>query len=513
MRLTIAARQSDLAKLQAYQVADALRLKNPDITVEFQFRASLGDLNQHDPLWKMPERGVFTEDFVQDLQNGKCDMVVHSWKDLPTEPRKNSTIAATLPRVDLRDVLLFRKDRLSKALTGIPTRLKVLTSSPRRAYNLGPFLKEHLPFNPDDVEFVSVRGNIPTRLKKLLSEDADALVVAKAALDRLLGSSQEEFAETRKQMREVLDSCEFMVLPLSLNPTAAAQGALAIEIRADRADLVTLLKSIHCERTYEAVTLEREILSGYGGGCHQKIGISVLPREYGNVMFLRGLTDSGEVLNRAEISKGRPYLSSTHEVEKSSGLAKHWPEDPKESFFFNRESVVIKALKLNEADLVWISRENAWPEGLSLKGKYVWCAGLQTWKKLAARSLWVHGTSDSLGESELPLLDTLVGRPLKMIKLTHVDAPEIAPMRNLATYKLLPKASAAGIAEQFKGKTHFFWMSGSTFDEAVKHQPWVREANHACGPGHTYTHLRKTLGPNAKIEIHLGYEAWKRSLK
>lgn len=505
MRLIVAARQSDLAKLQAYQVAKAIIEKNPEVKVEFQFRASLGDLNQHDPLWKMPERGVFTEDFVQDLETGKCDMVVHSWKDLPTEPRKNSQIVATLPRVDLRDVLLYRKDRLKKTLEGGSSHLRVLTSSPRRAYNLAPFLKEYLPFTPSEVEFVSVRGNIPTRLKKLLSEDADALVVAKAALDRLLSSTQEEFAETRAGMRDVLDQCEFMVLPLSLNPTAAAQGALAIEIKNGRSDLVTLLKSIHCEKTFEAVNAERKILSGYGGGCHQKIGISILPRDYGNVTFLRGLTDSGEVLNRSDITRS----GQAERVEEKS----LWPNDPKESFFFNREAVVIKTAKLEAADLVWIARENAWPEGLSLHGKVVWCAGLQTWKKLAARGLWVNGTSDSLGESELPLIDILVGRTVKMTKLTHAESPEIAPMSNLATYKLVPKASASAIASQFEGKTHFFWMSGSTFDEAVKHQPWVRNANHACGPGHTYTHLRKTLGADAKIEIHLGYEAWKRSLK
>lgn len=510
MRLKIAARQSDLAKLQAYQVADAICAKNPEVKIEFQFRESLGDINQHDPLWKMPERGVFTEDFVQDLESGKCDMVVHSWKDLPTEPRKNSQIAATLPRVDLRDIILFRKDQLSKILQERSANLRVLTSSPRRAYNLGPFLKEYLPFTPDDVQFTSVRGNIPTRLKKLLSEDADALVVAKAALDRLLSSSQDEFSKTRKEMREVLSVCEFMVLPLSLNPTAAAQGALAIEVKSDRSDLIALLRSIHCEKTFEAVALERSVLSSYGGGCHQKIGVSVLPRDFGSIMFLRGLTDAGEVLNEASLS--RPVGSST-KVSDQGSVLNSWPIDPKESFFFNREPVVIKASGIAAADLVWITRENALPEGLSLAGKLVWCAGLQTWKKLALRGIWVHGTSDSLGESELPLVDTLLGRPIKMAKLTHAEAPEIAPMSNVPTYKLVPKAAASTIAEQFAGKTHFFWMSGSSFDEAVKHQPWVRDANHACGPGHTYTHLRKTLGETAKIEIHLGYESWKRSLK
>lgn len=505
MRLKIAARQSDLARLQAYQVAEALKKSHPHLEIEFQFRASLGDLNQTDPLWKMPERGVFTEDFVKDLETGECDFVVHSWKDLPTQPRPNTKIAATLPRVDLRDIILFRKDRLKNLREASSASLKILTSSPRRAYNLEPFLKAHLPFKCEATEFTSVRGNIPTRLKKLISEDADALVVAKAALDRLLSSMQQEFAETRQQIREVLNACEFIVLPLSLNPTAAAQGALAIEIKNDREDLVELLKPIHCEKTFKAVKAERQILSGYGGGCHQKIGVSVLPREYGDVLFLKGLTDAGEVLDQAKID--RPHQA------KKIDESQLWPTDPRESFFFTREPVVIKSVKLKNADLVWIARENALPEGLDLSGKIIWCAGMKTWGKLAARGVWVHGTADSLGESESPALDILLGRTIsKCVKLTHLEAPEIAPMVNLATYKLTPKASAAAIADQFKNKTHFFWMSGSSFDEALKHQPWIKQAQHACGPGHTYTHLRQCLGSQAKIKIYLGYEAWKQSL-
>ena len=144
MRLKIAARHSDFARLQAYRVADALRAVDAGLQIEFQFRASLGDLNQHDPLWKMPEKGVFTEDFVNDLNSGQVDMVVHSWKDLPTEERTESLIAATLPRADVRDLLLFRRDRLARAQS--LAQVTVLSSSPRRAYNLEPFFRSHLPF-------------------------------------------------------------------------------------------------------------------------------------------------------------------------------------------------------------------------------------------------------------------------------------------------------------------------------------------------------------------------------
>ncbi|RYZ76050.1 MAG: hydroxymethylbilane synthase, partial [Proteobacteria bacterium] len=274
--IRIAARHSDLARLQAYRVGDRLKLEYPDLEIQYSFRASLGDQNLEDPLWKMPEKGVFTEDFVRDLNEGTADLVVHSWKDLPTENRPGLVIAATLPRADQRDLFLMKRSQLERARTS--KRLRVLTSSPRRAFNLDGFFKTYLPFEVKDVSFENVRGNIPTRMKKLLSGEADALIVAKAAVDRLLEAPEDEFEGAREVIRETLRSTYQMVLPLTINPTAAAQGALAVEIRSDRKDLEQLLGAIHDHATYDAVVQERLILSSYGGGCHQKIGVSILER-------------------------------------------------------------------------------------------------------------------------------------------------------------------------------------------------------------------------------------------
>ena len=98
MRLVIGSRQSDLARIQAYAVGEALQEKNPDLKIEYNFRESLGDKNLNDPLWKMPERGVFTEDFYKGLIDGEYDIVVHSWKDLPVEDREGAGIGATSER-------------------------------------------------------------------------------------------------------------------------------------------------------------------------------------------------------------------------------------------------------------------------------------------------------------------------------------------------------------------------------------------------------------------------------
>jgi hydroxymethylbilane synthase len=164
---------------------------------------------------------VFTQDFREGLLRGDFDLVVHSWKDLAIEDDPESEIIATLPRADPRDVLLMPERRWEQvARTGV---LDVLTSSPRRAFNLDQFLRSALPANINELNFVNVRGNVPTRVRKLLQSDADALIVAKAALDRLLaapGRVADDFTAVKQDLREAVNQCRWMVLPLRENPTA-----------------------------------------------------------------------------------------------------------------------------------------------------------------------------------------------------------------------------------------------------------------------------------------------------
>ena len=506
MRLTkvkIAARHSDLARLQAYRVGDALKKAHPELTVEFNFRASLGDLNQTDPLWKMPEKGVFTEDFLRDLKEETADLVVHSWKDLPTEQRPDTEIVATLPRADVRDLMLFRKDRIDLAKE--KGEVRVLTSSPRRAHNLNEFLKTHLPFEVSHLQFESVRGNIPTRLKKLLSQDVEGLIVAKAALDRLLVAPEPEFQPVQAVIREVLAQCQFMVLPLTVNPTAAAQGALAVEIKRGRPELVELLRAIHCEATFTAVDNERKILASYGGGCHQKIGVNVLPREYGDLTFMRGVTDRGEVLDRVHLAP------TVNEGARFSEVAdgKFFPADEEPSSFFEREPLPKSEWAWAEKEkFLWVARESAWPANFEQSADaVVWCAGLKTWRKLAERGIWVTGSAEGLGEDERMGLEALLDRStLRWTKLSHDRSVEFSERTSTEEFTLCPtyRLKALEKAPNLVGRTHFFWASASAFDRALELFPnEVRAGVHACGPGLTYKHIRRVLGPQAHLRIEI----------
>jgi hydroxymethylbilane synthase len=535
MRVTIASRRSDLARIQAVQVGEALRTAHPQIEINYSFHESLGDKNLDDPLWKMPEKGVFTQDFRAGLLRGDFDLVVHSWKDLAIEVDPETEIVATLPRADARDLLLVRRDRWAEVQrTGV---MSILTSSPRRAYNLESFLREALPAKINELKFENVRGNVQTRVRKMLEQNVDGLIVAKAAVDRLLSAramseppaiagasnlATDEFAETRELLREALSRCLWMVLPLSANPSAPAQGALAIEISRKREDMRELIAPLNCADTFTAVEHERAILRGYGGGCHQKIGVSVIRRPFGEVTFLRGLTDDGVVLDSRSIQLSRGAVNKIPREQL-------WPLDASEARLFDMERIALDPRSLWERVRVraevssqssapsplpsptergsedfpslWIAKADALPENWIMGDRQIiWTSGLQTWKRLAKRGVWINGSAESLGEHEATLIETIAGYEIQWLKLTH-DRGYEGDIPTLATYRLVPRDGGLDLA----GRKHFFWKSGSSFEYALSQNPWLKEMNHYCGPGNTQRILR---AHGVAPVVFLDHEQW-----
>jgi hydroxymethylbilane synthase len=489
MRVVLAARRSELARIQAFQVGRALVNAHPQINVEYSFHESLGDKNQNDLLWQMPEKGVFTQDLRAGLLAGHYDLAVHSWKDLAIEDDGETEITATFPRADMRDLLLVRKDRWEEVKRS--GRITILTSSPRRSYNLDSFLRAALPASIDELIFEPVRGNVPTRVRKMWTPGADGLIVAKAALDRLLEAPEAEFAATQSELRKALSECRWMVLPLRTNPTAAAQGALAVEITSGNAQLRECFASINNAHAFETTRREREILKSYGGGCHQKIGVSVLRRPYGAITFLRGLTDDGVVLNEAslEATRSRPPKTARDLM---------WPVKPSDSDWFKRDPVPATI----PTTPLWVAKADALPEHASIsESQIVWASGLKTWQGLAKRGFWVNGSAESLGEQEDPRIETIAGGDVRWTKLTHADAASENGMTTLATYRLITKDACPTL----ENRKYFFWTSGSAFERALSLNPWLTSMTHFCGPGNT----QRTLEQH-EIEPHifLDHEQW-----
>ena len=135
----IISRKSDLAIIQAFLVGDAIKTKKNNISLDFIYKDTKGDIDLTTPLSQLPEIGVFTSDLRNSLINEEADLAVHSWKDLPIEVGDKTIISTTIKRSDSRDILFIKKNEVSKKGS-----INILCSSPRRKYNLENFIKNYL---------------------------------------------------------------------------------------------------------------------------------------------------------------------------------------------------------------------------------------------------------------------------------------------------------------------------------------------------------------------------------
>ncbi|WP_374311651.1 hydroxymethylbilane synthase [Microbacterium sp.] len=273
--LRIGTRGSALALTQTGMVADDLadatgaRTELVTITTD-------GD-RSNEPLSRAGGAGLFTGALRDALLEDRCDLIVHSLKDLPTAPHDRLVVAAIPAREDPRDALCAR-DGLT--LESLPAGARIGTGSPRRMAQL----RAKRP----DVEVVDIRGNVDTRLGRVAPGDLDAVVLAAAGLRRLGRTDV---------ITEYLDADRW--------PTAPGQGALAVEVRRGDERLVHALD--HAE-TRAAVEAEREVLALLEAGCSAPLGA-------------RAVVDAGLLLLSASVYSldGRTVLTSSH--------AATWPDD------------------------------------------------------------------------------------------------------------------------------------------------------------------------------------------
>ncbi len=234
VRILVATRGSPLALWQADRVAHLLRSSDPGIEVGFVVVATTGDLDRTTPLEQMGGQGVFVKEIQAAVLDGRADLAVHSAKDLPALTPDGLLLAAIPERGDPRDALVGCR------LADLPEGARVATGSIRR--------RAHLAHRRPDLRFEPLRGNIATRLAR--TADVDAVVVAQAALDRL------------GLVPDVVDPLD----PGVLLPQVA-QGALAVECRADDATTAALLSGIENSAVRLAVDAERGFLAELGSGC------------------------------------------------------------------------------------------------------------------------------------------------------------------------------------------------------------------------------------------------------
>ncbi len=241
--LRIGSRGSVLARWQAEAVRERLA-RVADVPAEIVFIKTSGDLFQHAQVSQIGLKGVFIKELEDALLEGRVDLAVHSMKDVPTEIPAGLAFPAICQREDVRDCLITAS---GAKLTDLPAGARVGTSSLRRQSQLRHYRPE--------LDLRNLRGNVDTRLRKLERGEYDAIVLAKAGLDRLGWSDR---------ITEVIST--------DISLPAVGQGALGIEARADDREVLHVLAQLEHAETRTAVTAERALLAELEGGCQVPIG-------------------------------------------------------------------------------------------------------------------------------------------------------------------------------------------------------------------------------------------------
>jgi len=275
MTIRLGSRRSALATAQAGMMADQLR--GLGHTVEMVEITTIGDTSTAS-LSSIGGTGVFAAAIRQALLSGEIDIAVHSLKDLPVAPEPGLLIAAIPPREDPRDALVAR-DGLT--LGELPVGSVVGTGSPRRTAQLAALGL--------GLRVTDIRGNVDTRISLVRNGSCDAVLLARAGLSRL------------GRLDEVTESLD----PLQMLP-APGQGALAIECRADRPDLIEALTPLDDPDTRACVSAERALLAALEAGCTAPVGVlaEVVEGESGTELFLRafaGSPDASVDLRRSSV--------------------------------------------------------------------------------------------------------------------------------------------------------------------------------------------------------------------
>jgi len=254
-KIVLGTRGSELARAQARLVEKAIRDAHPHITIETRIIATKGDKAKViDP--RAGRKGLFTAEIERALLAEEVDIAVHSAKDVPSETSPGAEIAAVLPRAPMDDVLVSKH---RGGLACLPQGATVATGSVRR--------RHQLLWKRADLKLINLRGNVPTRLRKLAENEWDAIVLAHAGLERLgLSPSRTEISLKGRQF--------FLeILPRETFLPAGGQGIVALQIRVGDQNTKALVDLVNDPETLLCLQAERQFLRSLQGDCNCPVGV------------------------------------------------------------------------------------------------------------------------------------------------------------------------------------------------------------------------------------------------
>ncbi len=254
-KFILGTRGSELARTQARLVEEAIHQVDAGVAIETKIIVTRGDNTKPVDL-HAGRKGLFTAEIERALLAGEVDVAVHSAKDLPSETSPGAQIAAALPRASVNDVLVSKHAR---GFTSLARGATVATGSVRRIHQLH--------WKRPDLRIVDLRGNVPTRLRKLANNQWDAIVLASAGLERL------GFSATTNELS--FDGVQFFleILPRETFLPAGGQGIIALQIRADDQSTKSMLDPINDRETLLCLKAEREFLRRLQADCNFPVGV------------------------------------------------------------------------------------------------------------------------------------------------------------------------------------------------------------------------------------------------
>jgi hydroxymethylbilane synthase len=243
--ITLATRAGDLAVIQTKITADALREKIPGLEIDIKTITTRGDSDRTTTLWKLTTTGFFTSQLEEALLNNQAHIAIHSFKDLPTQMHPGLIVAAVCDRQFSEDCLIAAKK--IKTINDLPKSATVGTSSLRRLVQVKRLR--------DDLKVEPVRGNVPTRIRKVDEGEYDAIILARAGIERL---------GLNNRISLCFDPADFIPAP--------AQGALALQTREDDQEVNDIVSNVNDDKARIVCLAERQILVTTKCGCHAPVG-------------------------------------------------------------------------------------------------------------------------------------------------------------------------------------------------------------------------------------------------
>jgi len=479
----IGTRGSLLAKTQCEQLKNKL-IEDTQQKYQLEFIKTQGDIQTDKPLWQLEGKDFFTKELDTALLNEDVDLVVHSYKDLGSERPAGIKLGAITQRKFAQDILLIRKSVLQEIHS--LDEVIIGTSSPRRIYNIENFLGEYIPTKKEVVVTTKMlRGNINTRIQKLKDGEYHGIVLALAGIERLALSEDSAII-----LKDLLDDLTFMILPQSVFPSAASQGALGIEYFESAKNANSIREFISTQNhqdSIDEIERERKAFLEYGGGCHLAVGINVTKVKDHYLHIHRGETDGKKIefkwLERAykvPTYSGRVYIGLPEEK-----IAKYNTENYLADGLMNKVKTSSKASQGN----LYVTSSYCLDNITDFDS--LWSSGAETMKAMAKKGYWVNGSSDSLGDEAL--LSLISSRALSFMlssdqwhTLSHAGATtkigSLVPCYEREVELLVPDHYPS----QMEQCSAFYWSSFFQYRTHLQLYPNIADKVHCCGLGKTY---------------------------